>query len=47
VFKSFFWLNGSFFSGDDWDVLEEEAKTYLMTQSSHLDLTISFSTAHL
>jgi hypothetical protein len=29
-----------FFNGDDWDVLKEEVKTYLMAQSAHLDTTI-------
>jgi hypothetical protein len=41
-----FWFNGSFFSGDDWNILEEEVKTDQMAQSSPLHLT-TFLSAHL
>jgi hypothetical protein len=34
-----FWLNGSFFSGDDQDLLKEEIKTYLMPPCSPLNWT--------
>jgi hypothetical protein len=37
IFKcTFFWLNDSFFSSDDWDILKEEVKTYL------LDLAVKY-----
>jgi hypothetical protein len=36
------WLNGSFFSGDDWNIVKQEVNTYLMTQSLPLNLMIFF-----
>jgi hypothetical protein len=41
-----FWLHASFFSGDDWGILKEEVKTYQMAQSSLLNSTIVYSSAH-
>ncbi len=40
------WLNGSFFNGDDRGILKEEVKPNLMAQSSPLNSTLSFSSAH-
>jgi hypothetical protein len=42
LFARIFWPNGSFFSRDDYNILKEEVKTYLMAQSLPLDLTIIF-----
>jgi hypothetical protein len=32
IFRCVFWLNSSFFSSDDRDILQEEVKTYLMAR---------------
>jgi hypothetical protein len=45
--NAFFWLNGSFFSGDDQDILKEEGKTYLTAQSSPLNSTIYLFHLHI
>jgi hypothetical protein len=43
IFKCIFWLNGSFFGGDDRGFLKEVVKTYLMAPMSLLDSPTLFS----
>jgi hypothetical protein len=38
VFKYILWLNGSFFSSDDGDILKDGFKIYLLTQSRKHDI---------
>ncbi len=41
-----FWLYGSFFSGDDRDILKEEVKTYLKSLTLHLIETLDLFLHH-
>jgi hypothetical protein len=47
MFECISWLDGSFFSGDDWNFLKEEVKTYLIVQRPLLNLAIFSTSAHL
>jgi hypothetical protein len=42
-----FLAKDSYFSRDDWDILKEKVKTYLMAQSSALNSTFFFFCASI